>query len=82
VQSPEDIYNCQHLRGRAMLRSVNYPGAEALTVPANPVKFEAFDTFPNGKPPEVGEHTNLVLHDWLELTDGEIAQLAREGIIA
>ncbi len=48
---------------------------------ANPIRLSETPVAYRRGPPTLGEHTQEVLQDWLKLSDGEVAELRREGVI-
>jgi crotonobetainyl-CoA:carnitine CoA-transferase CaiB-like acyl-CoA transferase len=48
---------------------------------ANPIRLSETPVEYRRGPPTLGEHTQEVLQSWLKLSDGEIAELRREGVI-
>ena len=48
---------------------------------ANPIRLSGTPIEYRRGPPTLGEHTHEVLQDWLKMSEGEIADLRREGVI-
>ena len=73
-----------HVAARNML--VEMPRTDGVEqpvlVPGNPVKLSGVAEGPETRVPWLGEHTDAVLHDELGLSDGEIADLRSDGVIA
>ena len=61
---------------------VELPHARAGQVPgvANPMRLSASPVALDRAPPELGQHTAEVLHDWLGLAETDISALAAAGI--
>jgi formyl-CoA transferase len=79
----EDIANDPHVQARDMLIEVPRPDSERpyLTV-GNPVKMSRLSEGPVTTFPRVGEHTDDVLGDVLELGAEELERLRSDGVIA
>ena len=81
VNTVEDVFLDPQVRARGMVQSVQQPRAGEVDVAGSPVKFggntpRAFDPAP-----ELGEHTDTVLSEWLGMTSREIEALRAEGVI-
>ena len=78
----EDIEADPHVRARDMLIEVPRPDAERpMLVVGNPVKLSDAAEGPVQRFPSLGEHTDALLHELLDLPDGEIEALRRAGAI-
>ncbi len=66
---------------RNMIVPVAHPLGGVAHMPGNPIKLsETFeDTYT--PPPTLGQHTDSVLHDWLGLTEADLADLRASGVI-
>ncbi|MDP6605080.1 MAG: CoA transferase [Dehalococcoidia bacterium] len=65
---------------REFLVELDSPSGGAVTVPGVP--FQSTAPAPTvGPPPEIGEHNEHVFRELLGLSEGEIAELSREGVI-
>lgn len=62
--------------------SVEQPGIGEYLVPSNPLNFDALDTVPATPAPLIGQHTDEILADLLDLSAGEIGALHDSGIVA
>lgn len=66
---------------RHMIVPVAHPLGGTVHMPGNPIKLsETFeDTYT--PPPTLGQHTDSVLHDWLGISETELADLRAAGVI-
>jgi formyl-CoA transferase len=80
--SAADLWNDPHVRGRDMLHEVPRPdGGRDLLVAGNPVKLSRVAEGPVAPFPSLGEHTDAVLRETLDLDDDTLARLRDEGVI-
>jgi crotonobetainyl-CoA:carnitine CoA-transferase CaiB-like acyl-CoA transferase len=78
-----DLAGDPHVAARDMLIEVPHPGAaRPMLLVGNPVKLSAAPEGPVTRFPSLGEHTDSVLREVLELDDAELAALRAEGVIA
>lgn len=70
-----------HAVAREMVTSVEHATAGTIRIVGRPVKFPDAPQAPLTAPPTLGQHTTEVLHDLLALSDAEIEQLRRAGVI-
>jgi CoA:oxalate CoA-transferase len=81
VQTAEDLLNCNQLKHRNMLQTINDPIVGDLIYPGNPVKFSNIPEPVFTPAPRLGEHTNVVLSNLLGINEERLQQLKAEGII-
>lgn len=70
------------LEARGMLASIEVADGVHLKVPGSPIRFEDAAGQAPKRGPRLGEHTRLILCDWLDLGDAEMDRLQAEGVIA
>jgi CoA:oxalate CoA-transferase len=82
VREVEEVVSDPEVSERRALMESTYPGRGAIKVAGSPVKMSAIarEDIPNGRPPELGEHTDLVLTS-IGISPEKIAQLREEGAI-
>lgn len=82
INTIDKVMQNSQLNSRNMFVEVHDKLAGNLKIAGNPIKMT---TIPEEKiknpAPEIGEHTALILKNYLSLTDAEIKQLKSEGII-
>lgn len=81
---PEDVVTDPHVLAHNMLVEVPRPDGveQPVLVSGNPVKMSKLAEGPEIRMPWTGEHTDEVLRAELGLSDGELADLRGEGVIA
>ncbi|HTS92613.1 MAG TPA: CoA transferase [Stellaceae bacterium] len=67
---------------RQMVATVEHPSGRSVRMPGNPVKLSETHEEAFSAPPRLGEHTDAVLSELLELSVAEIAALRAQGTIA
>ncbi|UCC86088.1 MAG: CoA transferase [Anaerolineales bacterium] len=66
---------------RNMVVTAQHPDGDTMQLLGNPVKMSRTPGNPCNWPPDVGEHTRLVLQDTLGMTPDEVAALEADGIV-
>ena len=61
--------------------NVPHPTVGTMKLVASPMKLSKTPTEVRMAPPTLGQHTNEILHERLQLDDASIAQLKEKGII-
>jgi formyl-CoA transferase len=79
-----DVIHDPHVATRNMLVELSRSDGvdEPVLIPGNPIKMSKTAEGPETEPPCVGEHTESVLRDELDLADDEIEKLRADGVIA
>ena len=82
--SAQQVLNDPHLAARNMLVEMPRPDGigEPVVSPGNPVKMSNVADGPESRVPWLGEHTDDVLTEELDLTPDELDALRRNGVIA
>lgn len=81
VHSLEEAMNHPHLRERKTIRRVSDPAFGEFDIPGFPVKFSDWPDRTDLKASRLGEDNEAILHEMLELSDAEIAQLYAENVL-
>ncbi len=77
-----DLHADPHVRARDMLIEMPHPGTERpMLVVGNPVKLSGAADGPATRFPSLGEHTDVLLAELLDLDRDEIARLRESGAI-
>ena len=83
VNTLDAVFADPQVRHREMQVSVPYPGAKGGRVDliANPIKYSKTPVAYDRPPPRLGEHTDEVLEELLDLSPAEVAALRDAGAI-
>lgn len=76
-----DIANDPHVAAHDMLIEVPLPEQEPMLLSGNPIKLSASPEGPVRSFPGLGEHTDEVLAEVLDLSEAELHSLRKEGVI-
>ena len=83
VQDAADIMACPHLEAREMFVEFDYPVATGkYRAPGSPVKMTSTMPIPRRRAPWLGENSREVLGGLLGLTEYEIGEMCRAGVVA
>jgi len=75
VNDVDDVLACPHVAARNMLLTLQDPVWGAVRIPGNPIKLSDMPEEPAVLPPQLGEHTEQVLAEWLGYTDSDVRPL-------
>ncbi len=83
VNDLEQVFTDPHTRHREMAIAMDHPLAEggAVDLIGNPIKLSRTPVAYRRHPPLLGQHTDEVLEELLELEEAERARLREEGLI-
>jgi len=81
INTIDQVYADPHVKERGMRRELHHPKLGALAVAANPVRFASVDTTAKKAPPLLGEDTDEVLADLLDLSVKDRDRLREAKII-
>lgn len=73
--------NDPQVRARNMVVAVEHPAGGSVEMPGNPVKMSETPAEEFSSPPLVGQNTDAVLHEFLKLSEPQIAALRASGVI-
>lgn len=76
-----DVFSDPHVLARGDIIEMQHENGAQMKLVANPVRLSATPPSYRIAPPVLGQHTDAVLHDWLELSDAEIVALRTKQII-
>lgn len=78
----DQVFSNEHVLARDMKIEMEQPvtGAQVPLI-NSPIKMSGTPVSARLAPPTIGEHTDSVLHDLLELDEAELAKLREQGII-
>jgi crotonobetainyl-CoA:carnitine CoA-transferase CaiB-like acyl-CoA transferase len=81
INDLEDLFNDPQIKHRGMVIEQDHPLAGRISLLASPINLSATPVEYQGAPPTLGQHTDDVLSDILELDPGEIEQLRTGGVV-
>ncbi len=81
ARHPIDLLQDPHLRSRAFLQQVERPFIGAHLQPSMPIREGVGPYTIRAAAPTLGQHNSEILTGLLKLSDSDVAELAREGII-
>ncbi|MPZ41125.1 MAG: CoA transferase [Rhizobiales bacterium] len=81
VAKPGDLFDDPHLNAQGRMLDIDFPNGVQARMPRLPVEIGDHDFSLVRQAPAVGEHTAEILTQ-LGLSESEIAELARRGIVA
>lgn len=81
VQNAREIYDCPHVEARRLLIDVPDPILGSVRLVGPPVKLSEHPGARTEAVPLLGEHTDEVLQDLLQLEESELTSLRAQGVI-
>jgi len=81
VQSSEDIWRDSQLRVRAFGEAVTQLDLGTVTYPTSPQRWTKTPGSTRQPPPRLGQHTNAVLREWIDLSEEDLESLAASRAI-
>jgi crotonobetainyl-CoA:carnitine CoA-transferase CaiB-like acyl-CoA transferase len=81
VQTVDQVFNDPQVIHRGMVAEIDHPAAGKIKLAGIPVKFSGTPASLRLPPPQLGEHTQDVLMDWLGMTKQEILALREKGVV-
>ena len=81
INNIAQLFDDPHVRAREMKIELDHPLTGKLPNIANPMRFSRSAVQYHRPPPTLGEHTNEVLDELLDLSAEEISNLAAKGVI-
>jgi len=81
VREVDEVMHDAHMHGRGFLEDIEHDEIGPITVPTSPLRFHDADK-PHAIPsPKLGQHNREIYGDWLGLSEGEITDLEKAGVI-
>jgi len=83
VNNMQQVFDDPQIKHREMQITVDHPlsGSGSVNLIGNPIKFSETPVSYRNHPPTLGEHTNEILNELLDLDDEEIVKLKSKHII-
>jgi len=76
-----EVFNDPQVRERQMVQSWEHPHSANIELVASPIKLSETPVQKKNPPPLLGQHTNEVLRELLQMDDSQIAELKSNQII-
>lgn len=81
INTIDKVFEDVQIQHRGMQLNVDHPVAGRIDMVANPIKFSKTPNDYELPPPLLGEHTDEVLTELLDLSEEKISELKRHGVI-
>jgi crotonobetainyl-CoA:carnitine CoA-transferase CaiB-like acyl-CoA transferase len=81
INTLADVFADPQVVARGLQVSLPHPKAGQVSLVASPIRLSATPVEYRSAPPALGEHTDQVLREVLELGEGEIARLRESGVV-
>ncbi len=81
INDLSEVFQDPHVQARGMIESWQHPLRSDLNLVASPMKLSATPVQHLLPPPRLGEHTSVVLHDWLGMSAQAIQDLQSQQVI-
>jgi CoA:oxalate CoA-transferase len=70
-----------HMHERGMLECIDHDEIGRIVIPTSPLRFHGADKVATTPSPKLGQHNGEIYGGWLGLSQEEVADLRRSGII-
>jgi crotonobetainyl-CoA:carnitine CoA-transferase CaiB-like acyl-CoA transferase len=77
----DQVFADPHVRERQMRIALPHPAGGTVPMVANPMRLSASPVAYRLAPPTLGQHTDEVLGEWLNLTEAELDELHQQAIL-
>jgi crotonobetainyl-CoA:carnitine CoA-transferase CaiB-like acyl-CoA transferase len=81
VRTVPEVMNDPHMHSRGMLERIDHPELGDIVVPTTPLRLHGADRVPTMPSPTIGQHNQAIYCGWLGLSDDELADLKRAGVV-
>ena len=81
INTIQQVFEEPQVKARGMKIELDHPLAGKVPLVASPMRFSATPLEFRAPPPTLGQHTDEILRDVLDMRDADIARLRAEGII-
>ncbi|PSN66933.1 CAIB/BAIF family protein [Corynespora cassiicola Philippines] len=82
INDVQDTLNHEHVLARDMVKEVDHPACGPIKLVNTPVKWSESTPGIRTPPPTLGQHTDEILKDTLGMSEGDVAALRGEGVVA
>lgn len=81
IRSLPEVFEAPEVLDRNMVMEIPHPTAGTIKAPGSPLKFSDTPIVEPSHPPLLGEHSETLLRDLLDMDDTAIAELRATGIV-
>jgi len=82
INDVKDTLEHEHVQARGMVTEVQHPSCGPMKLVSPPVKFSETRSSIRSPPPTLGQHTDEVLADLLDMEQVDIDNLKKAGVVA
>ena len=82
INTVADVFEDPQVRARGMQMTMQHPQAGEVPLVASPIRLSDTPATYRHTPPQLGQHTEAVLHDRLGLSPQDIAALRQQGVLS
>jgi CoA:oxalate CoA-transferase len=81
VRTVTEVVDDPHLHARGSLQWIDHPEYGRIVVPSSPLRFSDEEKMPYRPSAALGEHTQAILSEQLDMTPAQIEQLRQERVL-
>jgi CoA:oxalate CoA-transferase len=81
VREVDEVMHDRHMHERGMLKWIEHDEIGHIVVPTSPLRFHGADPVDTQPSPKLAQHNAEIYGGWLGLTEEEIGELKRGGVI-
>jgi crotonobetainyl-CoA:carnitine CoA-transferase CaiB-like acyl-CoA transferase len=81
VREVDEVMHDRHMHERGMLKWIEHDEIGHIVVPTSPLRFHGADPVDTQPSPKLAQHNAEIYGGWLGLTEEEIGELKRAGVI-
>ena len=81
ISTIEDVFDDPQVRHCQLITEVEHPGGQKVPVQSTPIKLSETPPLCRGRVPGIGQHTDEVLAEWLQLTEQRIKELRAGNVL-
>ncbi|KAL4975052.1 CoA-transferase family III domain-containing protein [Aspergillus desertorum] len=82
VNDIQGTLNHEHVRARGMVTEINHPACGPVKLVNTPIKYSHATPGVRTPPPTLGQHTDEILGELLQLSGKQIFQLKHDGVVS
>ena len=81
MRNVDEVMHGAHMHERGMLELIDHDEIGRIVVPTSPLRFHGADRVATTPSPKLGQHNDDIYGGWLGLSQSEIADLTKSGVI-